>query len=199
VIDIDPRHKGEASLEKMANDLGPLPKTVTGKTGGGGQHLFFEHPTFAVRKDTAGKVVGTGVDVLSNGCIAIVPPSRHVSGKRYLWAEGKSFGNLKPAQLPPSWLDALRRSSEKSKAVGTAEAGALVDEGRRNTYLMSLAGTLRRNGASPEALSAALIAENNSKCSPPLDVSEVEQNYSPASIGTRRASRSSSELIPLRR
>ena len=42
------------------------------------------------------------------------------------------------------------------------------------TTLTSFAGTLQRSGASPEALSAALAAENHAKCSPPLDPAEIE-------------------------
>jgi hypothetical protein len=37
----------------------------------------------------------------------------------------------------------------------------------------SVAGTLRHGGASPEALAAALTAENAAKCCPPLDAAEV--------------------------
>jgi hypothetical protein len=51
----------------------------------------------------------------------------------------------------------------------------IVMEGGRNSYLTSQAGSMRRRGMGGEAIRAALIAENNSKCSPPLDESEVEQ------------------------
>src|SRR5262249_30301806 len=47
--------------------------------------------------------------------------------------------------------------------------------GERNTRLASLAGKLRRNGLSPEAIEAALIAENELRCDPPLPVAKVRR------------------------
>jgi Bifunctional DNA primase/polymerase, N-terminal len=61
VLDIDPRHGGNRRLRRLETKLGALPTTVTAKTGGGGRHLFFKHPSFKVRKDTAGKLLGRGI------------------------------------------------------------------------------------------------------------------------------------------
>jgi putative DNA primase/helicase len=108
VLDIDPRNGGDRNLKRLKKRLGPLPDTVTALTGGGGQHLLFRYPSFAVRKDTSGKKFGKGVDVLSDSCIMVAPPSRHATGKRYRWEEGKSFRDLEPAKLPKIWLDRLR-------------------------------------------------------------------------------------------
>jgi putative DNA primase/helicase len=144
-------------------------------TGGGGRHLIFKHPPFPVRKDTTGKVFGPGIDVLSDGCIMIAPPSVHASGKRYRWVKGKSY-NLGRAALPEAWRDRLAgKTPEQPKAdTAPAQPAGLITEGRRNTYLTSFAGTLQRSRASLEALSAALAAENQAKCVPPLDIAEVE-------------------------
>ena len=108
VLDIDPRNGGTETLQRLEKELGPLPPTVTSNTGGGGEHRIFKYPNFSVRKDFAGKLLGPGVDVLSDGCIMIAPPSRHASGKRYRWEEGRSFRHLEPAPLPEPWLDRLR-------------------------------------------------------------------------------------------
>ena len=109
VLDIDPRNGGDKSLKRLKKEVGPLPDTVTALTGGGGRHLVFKYPSFAVRKDTSGKKFGKGVDILSDGCIMVAPPSRHATGKRYRWKEGKSFRDLEPATLPKTWLDRLRK------------------------------------------------------------------------------------------
>ena len=171
MLDIDPRNGGYKSLKRLKEELGPLPDTVTARTGGGGRHLVFKYPSFAVRKDTSGKKFGRGVDILSDGCIMVAPPSRHATGKRYRWKEGKSYRDLEPATLPKTWLDRLRRvaSLNSGKDKPSAQTDGRVLEGQRNTSLTSLAGTLQRGGVSPAAITAALIAENKAKCSPPLD------------------------------
>ena len=176
VLDIDPRNGGTDTLQRLEKELGPLPETVTHNTGGGGEHRIFEYPNFTVRKDTAGKLLGPGIDVLSDGCIALAPPSRHASGNRYRRKEGKSFRDLEPAPLPEPWLDRLRGGTAAQPDADSAPASpaGFVFEGQRNSYLTSLAGTLQRSGASREAIAAALMAENAAKCNPPLDNSEVE-------------------------
>ncbi len=176
VLDIDPRNGGTETLQRLEKELGPLPPTVTSNTGGGGEHRIFKYPNFSVRKDSAGKLLGPGVDVLSDGCIMIAPPSRHASGKRYRWEEGKSFRDLEPAPLPEPWLDRLRgNTAAKPDADNVPQPAGLVTEGRRNNHLTSFAGTLQRSGASPEAIAAAVMAENAAKCSPSLDTAEVEK------------------------
>lgn len=177
VLDIDPRNGGVKPLKRLKKELGSLPDTVTALTGGGGLHLVFKYPSFAVRKDTSGKKFGRGVDILSDGCIMVAPPSRHASGERYCWKEGKSFRDLKPATLPKNWLDRLRPdgSAESGKDNRAPQTDGRVLEGQRNNSLTSLAGTLQRSNASPAAITAALIAENKAKCSPSLDKSEIEK------------------------
>jgi putative DNA primase/helicase len=177
VLDIDPRHGGNKTLKQLKRKLGALPETVTAKTGGGGQHLFFRHPNFKVRKDTAGKLLGRGIDVLSDGCIVVAPPSRHASGRQYAWVEGKSFQDIEPANLPKAWRNRLRgdATNKSTRTNGKPETLGHISQGQRNNHLTRLAGGLQRSGLSPEAILAALGAENDAKCNPPLDVSEVKQ------------------------
>jgi putative DNA primase/helicase len=175
VLDIDVRHGGDATLAQCEKELGPLPKTVTAITGSGGRHLFFKYPDFPIGKDTAGKIFGSGVDVLSDGSIVVVPPSRHAAGKRYSWEEGRSITEMEFAELPAPWLSRLRSDSTKEQATFAEPSNAdLVTEGRRNNHLTSLAGALQRNGASSETILAALNAEYRTKCSPPLRDTEVQ-------------------------
>jgi putative DNA primase/helicase len=175
-LDIDPRNGGTQTLQLLEKELGALPPTVTSNTGGGGEHRIFKYPSFAVRKDSAGKLFGPGVDVLSDGCIMVAPPSRHASGK-YRWQEGKSFRDLKPAPLPERWLERLNgnvRAHQDADCVAAATAEHIA-EGQRNTRLTSLAGTLQRRGVASEVIKAALMAENATTCMPPLDEAEVEK------------------------
>jgi hypothetical protein len=41
VLDADPRHRGDKSLQELESEYGPLPTTLTAKTGGGGHHYYF--------------------------------------------------------------------------------------------------------------------------------------------------------------
>jgi hypothetical protein len=82
VIDVDPRHGGNESLAALERDCGPLPATVTSKTGGGGSHLFFQHPGHDVPNRTN---VLPGIDVRGDGGFVVAPPSAHASGREYTW------------------------------------------------------------------------------------------------------------------
>jgi hypothetical protein len=132
-IDIDPRNGGTTTLQDKEQELGKLPDTVTSLTGGGGRHLIFKHPSVPVRKDSHGKLLGPGLDILAKGSLMIVPPSRHISGKRYRWEAGKSLLEMNPADLHDAWL-ALLRGDQKSDAARehVADERERVVEGYRN-------------------------------------------------------------------
>jgi len=49
-----------------------------------------------------------------------------------------------------------------------------IGEGKRNTHLASLAGSMRRRNMSPKAVEDALLAENSEHCDPPLPEEEVK-------------------------
>ena len=68
-------------------------------------------------------------------------------------------------------------SNYKVKAGSSREGTAdnSIPTGKRNDTLTSMAGTMRRRGMSECAILAALLEENNSRCDPPLERSEVEQ------------------------
>ena len=82
VLDVDPRHGGAESLETLEREHGPLPKTPTVLTGGGGLHHYFAHPGKRVPNKVS---VFPGIDIRGDGGFVVAPPSRHVSGKEYSW------------------------------------------------------------------------------------------------------------------
>ena len=171
-LDIDPRNGGGETLKGLIAELGELPTTVTSKTGGGGLHLLFSYPRHRVRKDSAGKLLGPGIDVLSDASIMIAPPSRHVTGNQYKWEIEKSWRDIKPAVIPANWLARLAGEPEAKSASTTIST---ISEGSRNTSLTSLAGSMKASGASHDAIVAALLAQNETKCSPPLAEAEVRK------------------------
>ena len=50
-----------------------------------------------------------------------------------------------------------------------------IREGERHQTLVSLGGTLRKRGMSPESIEAALLAENATRCQPPMSEDEVRK------------------------
>jgi putative DNA primase/helicase len=169
VVDIDPRHNGTKTLKILEAKFGPLPSTMTSHTGGGGEHRFFKYPPFEVKSDTAGKVFGPGVDIISDGGFVVAPKSRHVSAQYYSWSKGPD-----PLTLPHEWVEHLRARTKSARKLKEPSDG-LIPEGQRNNHLTSLAGTLWQGGISQNALLTALLAENDARCSPPLDHEEVEK------------------------
>jgi hypothetical protein len=105
VIDSDPRHGGDKTLEHLLKRLGALPITVVAKTGGEGRHYAFAHPGGSV-KNAVG--VAPGIDVRGDNGYVLAPPSNHFSGGRYEWLPSFDPWSTKPAALPITWLEWLR-------------------------------------------------------------------------------------------
>src|SRR5882724_6059724 len=55
VVDVDPAKGGEESLITLEAEHGPLPKTLTVRTGGGGLHFYFAMPDFPIRNSAGTK------------------------------------------------------------------------------------------------------------------------------------------------
>lgn len=118
VLDIDPRHGGDKTIEALEEMYGPIPVARTHKSGrgDGGQHLWFERPPgdlsikglnrFA-EQNGGGEKIGTrhvsGIDLLTYEYrYTILPPSPHLStGKPYEWILQGISGPM------PDWLAAL--------------------------------------------------------------------------------------------
>lgn len=169
VVDVDPRHGGDATLKALLEKYEPggaFPQKVWASTGGGGWHLYFKHPGFPV-KSHAG-ALGPGVDVKGEGGYVVAPPSLHASGRRYEW------GGFDQPPDAPEWLLSLLRESAPRAAASVAEGEAIL-EGGRNQALTSLAGTMRRRGMSEESIFVAISVENVNRCSPPLPEADVRK------------------------
>jgi hypothetical protein len=77
----------------------------------------------------------------------------------------------------PALVELYHETLATLKDVRPAQTAHPVDaricEGERNATLASLAGAMRRRGASQESITAALQAENQRRCDPPLPDGEV--------------------------
>jgi P4 family phage/plasmid primase-like protien len=124
-----------------------------------------------IKKDSAGKSIGPGVDVQSNAFV-VAPPSTHLNGKTYSWKDGGP-DITKLAELPKKWVKALTKS--KKKVSITSTRAPLVPEGNRNSELTSYVGKLVQTKFSPEQVLKLAHEHNAEACSPPLDDDEVSR------------------------
>jgi hypothetical protein len=178
-IDIDPRHGGTPAT------LGSLPATWRAATGGGGTHLFFR-ATSEVR-NSAG-LLAPGIDIRGAGGYVVLPPSLHISGRRYAWEADPRDTPL--ALLPVPILQALGRQQAKATAANwRALSAGTVDEGARNQTIARFAGHLLCHYVDPCVTLELLLAWNATHCSPPLGADEVERTVN--SIAGREMKRRS--------
>lgn len=174
-VDVDGA-QGEQYLLELSK--GDLPQTVEMISGGGGRGLFYSIPPGIVLRPTHqhGDKIHESLSLLGEGAQTVMPPSRHPNGNRYRWREGHGPDHL-PIALAPPWL--VQRMSRGAESNGRSRpAVGPIDEripdGKRNTTLASLAGSMRRRGMSQAAVLAALQVENEQRCDPPLPDHEVE-------------------------
>ncbi|MSP11815.1 MAG: DUF927 domain-containing protein [Chloroflexi bacterium] len=171
VIDIDTYHGGALELDAAER------ATITSLTGGGGEHLIYTMPPGLHLRNTDAPLPG-GVNVRGFGGQFVAPPSRHASDRQYAWAEGRGPQHLAPAPLPPRLLELFSRAASPAatpheRAPGRGPGGDIISAGGRNNALVSLGGWMRRRGMSADAILAALAAENQARCRPPLPAGEV--------------------------
>lgn len=97
VLDLDGRD-GRNSLALLEAAFGPLPPTITARTGSGGTHMYFLVPRDLHIHNR--ERVFPGVDVRGEGGVAVAPPSLHSCGSRYEWLD-VDVDDPAPA---PAWL-----------------------------------------------------------------------------------------------
>src|SRR3974390_1218387 len=173
VLDIDPKHGGDASLDRLERQFGQLPATIEVTTGGGGHHFYFAHPGGLIRRRPG---LAQGVDLRGDGGYIVAPPSIHPSGHPYLWAVGHSPEDVALAALP-RWLllesggiRARRTPSDWRRLVREG-----VPEGQRNSSIAALTGHLLWHQVDPEVVLELLLSWNRMRCRPPLEDAEVAQ------------------------
>lgn len=156
--------EGENTLRTIEDRAGErIPDTLTSKTGGGGFHYLFTYPEDAGSYTNRVRVAPS-VDVRGDGGYVILPPSTHISGKRYEWVDE----SIEPAS-PPAWLLTLQDRPEGEQFVERDEVG----EGGRNEYLFKYAAKLQGEGRDADELSALVLGHNLQVCVPPLETDEV--------------------------
>jgi hypothetical protein len=99
VLDVDPRHRGDETLERLEAEHGVLPTTLLQHTGSGGVHDWFHVDDPDALRQGA-DVLGPGVDTRCAGRgFVIIAPSVHPCGGTYFWGRG-----TKRVADAPDWL-----------------------------------------------------------------------------------------------
>ena len=185
MVDIDPRNGGKESLRSLKKELGPLPKTLTARTGGGGRHFYFKwSPELAAIFGDRAKLTPlsqeySGVDLLvgteEKGVFVYLPPTTREKheGKKYTWIDP----DASIADLPQAWVAGIEQIVADPGGVRGSPRTIpdVIREGERDESLTSLAGTMRRRGASESTILAALREENATRCKPPLSDKQVRK------------------------
>lgn len=169
VVDIDPKHGGDAGMEDLLARLGKLPDTVECLTGGGGRHIYLSVPEGTVVRNSASKLA-PGVDVRGENGYVVAPPSGHASGRAYVWESSCRPDEVEVAPAPEAWLAAIARPAPKLRVI----EGGRIGDGERNDSLFRLACSMRAAGFGGPAILAALLAHNDERCDPPMDPAEVK-------------------------
>lgn len=160
VVDVDPRNNGDRALTEWQAEHGVLPPTRTAVTGGGGQHLWFAIPAGT-------KVLGglcPGVDLKTESGFVVMPPSRHLSGRRYTWSNPGDIMEAPPELLqavtrPPvvaPW-PAERTADSDRRMAGMCRALETAEPGRHNDTLFRMACHAARAGLDSEPLRATAL------------------------------------------
>jgi hypothetical protein len=173
VLDIDPKHGGNASLAELVVQHGPFPHSIEALTGGGGRHIYFSHPGGLVRNKAG---IMAGMDLRGDGGFIVAPPSVHESGNLYSWTEGHSPRTVTPAPMPAWLLQMVMGQTQRHGHVLAYWRNLLkegVPEGERNNTIASLAGHLLWHGVDPDVVQELLLCWNHVRCRPPLTDDEV--------------------------
>ncbi|MBO0728474.1 MAG: bifunctional DNA primase/polymerase [Acidimicrobiaceae bacterium] len=109
VLDVDPRHDGDVSLERLEDSNGTLPTTLTTVTGSGGWHLWFRYVDADELRQDANVLPGIDTRCAGRGFV-VLPPSVHPCGGRYHWARGP-----KTIVDAPAWLVGLLRKPSRGE------------------------------------------------------------------------------------
>jgi hypothetical protein len=189
VLDVDPRHGGFDSLERLADEYGELPESLTVITGSGGRHYIFSAPSGVKISNVQnnGKL-GNGLDIRGEGGFIVAAGSIHHSGNRYEWEDE----SVAVATMPTWMIEKLTVKAEKQIAATASESSVQsapqdsarfsnfngstavqIVEGERNGFLFSKAIGLFHNGYGKADIEERIFKWNNVACLPPLSTDEV--------------------------
>ena len=184
VLDVDKKNGGCETYEflQLVEDF---PETMTSNTQGGGQHLFYVMRAGEPLKNGTHKL-GPGIDVKTDGGYVMMPGST-IGGRSYTRA------NNAPIAFAPTWIvEQCKNARPKPAAAGRRiveeddiaielatkwmlDRAPVAEEGNRDNTAHSVAAGLYDYGVTYPTALELMLEWNDLKCSPPLDLEDIER------------------------
>ena len=173
VIDLDIKDGagGVESFEKWLDEsYAYLPETPAVLTWSGGRHYYFRS-----RSNVPSRIGWLkGVDVRAEGGYVVAAGSV-INGEPYEWAVSIEDVDIQ-SEEDDVWVsylfDEIRKGSGENKPFHLSDR---IEQGKRNETLYKMACSMQGKGNSDRAILAAVLAENNERCNPPLPEDEVKK------------------------
>lgn len=171
--DPDKGKDGCAVLESWQEEHGDFPASWVVQTPRGGKHLYYLSRTPVQNKVS----LYPGIDVRGIGGYVVAPPSRLANGREYKWIAPPVIAPLAEADSNVySFLNPVPDNMNKP----VFSVPEKIPEGQRTDTLLKMVGSMQSKGFTDEAIRAAVVAENESRCNPPLTGDELERTVFPA-------------------
>lgn len=154
----------------LAHDLAPekWPPTVAVRSGrrDAGLHMWYR----ANAKTRKHKIQLASTLMLSEDGYFICPPAIHTqAGRPYEFLPGRAPWEIEITPFPDWLQERLTAVTGKQDVGQRADDHSPITEGERHHHLRRIAGAMRRAGAGEPAIAAALLSENERRCSPPKE------------------------------
>jgi hypothetical protein len=184
VLDVDNQHGGSDTF-KFLQLVEDFPETMTNNTQGGGQHLFYVMREGEPLKNGRHKL-GPGIDVKTDGGYVMMPGST-IEGRSYTRA------NNAPIAFAPAWIvEQCKNARPKSSAAGKRVApdddaarkaaehwldkrAPRAELGSRDNTGYVVGTRFGDFGCGYENRLDLLLHWNETKCSPPLAIEDLER------------------------
>ena len=155
-------------LDHWQSEHGSFPVSWQVQTPRGGRHLYY-----LSKSPIQNKVdLYPGIDVRGIGGYVVAPPSKLSNGKGYSWLMHPICIALAEAN---SSVYTFLNPVPDNINTRSFSVPDVIPEGQRTNTLLKMVASLQAKGLGDEAIRAAVVAENENRCEPPLNYDELER------------------------